>query len=100
MLMDPLSHLLSLYPVRTALDVRCRFGAPWVLDHEGTPRGVAPYHLIVRGEAQAEGQTLQTGDIIVFAGEAVRSSKEEYATAHGAWLSGEDAARSILEAME
>jgi AraC family transcriptional activator of mtrCDE len=64
--MDPLSHLLSLYPVRTALDVRCRFGAPWVLDHEGTPRGVAPYHLIVRGEAQAEGQTLQTGDIIVF----------------------------------
>jgi monoamine oxidase len=37
---------------------------------------------------------------IVFAGEAVRSSKEEYATAHGAWLSGEDAARSILDALE
>jgi hypothetical protein len=33
-----LSHLLSLYPVRTALDVRCRFGAPWVLDHDGAPR--------------------------------------------------------------
>ncbi|NYE62965.1 AraC family transcriptional activator of mtrCDE [Duganella sp. 1224] len=64
--MDPLSHLLSLYPVRTALDVRCRFGAPWVLDHEGAPHGVAPYHLIVRGEAQTDGQTLQTGDIIVF----------------------------------
>jgi AraC family transcriptional activator of mtrCDE len=64
--MDPLSHLLSLYPVRTALDVRCRFGAPWVLDHDGAPHGVAPYHLIVRGEAQADGQTLQTGDIIVF----------------------------------
>src|SRR5450830_334038 len=64
--MDPLSHLLSLYPVRTALDVRCRFGAPWILDHEGTPHGVAPYHLIVRGEAQVEGQTLQTGDIVVF----------------------------------
>jgi AraC family transcriptional activator of mtrCDE len=64
--MDPLSHLLSLYPVRTALDVRCRFGAPWVLDHEGTPHGVAPYHLIVRGEAHTDGQTLQTGDIIVF----------------------------------
>jgi AraC family transcriptional activator of mtrCDE len=64
--MDPLSHLLSLYPVRTALDVRCRFGAPWVLDHQGTPRGVAPYHLIVHGEAQVAGMTLQTGDIIVF----------------------------------
>lgn len=64
--MDPLSHLLSLYPVRTALDIRCRFGAPWVLDHAGTPHGVAPYHLIVRGEAQADGLTLQTGDLIVF----------------------------------
>ncbi|MRW88081.1 helix-turn-helix domain-containing protein [Pseudoduganella sp. FT26W] len=64
--MDPLSHLLSLYPVRTALDIRCRFGAPWVLDHQGTPRGVAPYHLIVHGEAQVNGQMLQTGDIIVF----------------------------------
>jgi AraC family transcriptional activator of mtrCDE len=71
--MDSLSHLLSLYPVRTALDVRCRFGAPWVLDHDGTPHGVAPYHLIVRGEAQAhgagagaDGLMLQTGDIIVF----------------------------------
>ncbi|SDG94119.1 MULTISPECIES: AraC family transcriptional regulator [unclassified Duganella] len=64
--MDPLSHLLSLYPVRTALDVRCHFGAPWVLNHAGTPRGVAPYHLIVRGEAQADGLMLQTGDIIVF----------------------------------
>jgi AraC family transcriptional activator of mtrCDE len=64
--MDPLSHLLSLYPVRTALDVRCRFGAPWVLNHQGTPRGVAPYHLIVRGEAQVGELTLQTGDVIVF----------------------------------
>jgi AraC family transcriptional activator of mtrCDE len=64
--MDSLSHLLSLYPVRTALDVRCRFGAPWVLDHDGTPRGVAPYHLIVRGEALCGELQLQSGDIIVF----------------------------------
>ncbi|TFW22285.1 AraC family transcriptional regulator [Duganella callida] len=69
--MDTLSHLLSLYPVRTALDVRCRFGAPWVLDHDGTPTGVAPYHLIVRGEALADGpgvdqRLLKAGDIIVF----------------------------------
>jgi AraC family transcriptional activator of mtrCDE len=64
--MDSLSHLLSLYPVRTALDVRCRFGAPWVLDHDGAPRGVAPYHLIVHGEALYGDLALQTGDIIVF----------------------------------
>jgi AraC family transcriptional activator of mtrCDE len=64
--MDSLSHLLSLYPVRTALDVRCRFGAPWVLDHDGAPRGVAPYHLIVHGEALCGEQMLQSGDIIVF----------------------------------
>nr|WP_315256472.1 AraC family transcriptional regulator [uncultured Duganella sp.] len=64
--MDPLSHLLSLYPVQTALDVRCRFGAPWVINHGGTPRGVAPYHLIVRGEARVGELMLQTGDIIVF----------------------------------
>ncbi|WP_343730505.1 AraC family transcriptional regulator [Duganella sp.] len=64
--MDTLSHLLSLYPVRTALDVRCRFDAPWVLDHQGAPHGVAPYHLIVHGEALYDGMPLQTGDIIVF----------------------------------
>lgn len=64
--MDPLSHLLALYPVRAALDVRCRYGAPWVINHAGTPRGVAPYHLIVHGEAQAGDVMLQTGDIIVF----------------------------------
>lgn len=64
--MDALSQLLSLYPMRTALDVRCHFGAPWVLDHPGTAGGVAPYHLIVRGEARVGEQTLQAGDIIVF----------------------------------
>ncbi|QRK12700.1 FAD-dependent oxidoreductase [Archangium violaceum] len=37
---------------------------------------------------------------IVFAGEALRSSKEEYATAHGAWLSGEYAADWILRNLE
>jgi len=71
--MDALSQLLSLYPMRTALDVRCHFGAPWVLDHPGTASGVAPYHLIVRGEARVGEQTLQAGDIVVFPhGEAHR----------------------------
>ncbi|MQA22258.1 AraC family transcriptional regulator [Rugamonas rivuli] len=67
--MDTLSHLLSLYPMRTALDTRCHFGAPWVLDHGASASGVAPYHLIVRGTALvdgADGLTLQAGDLIVF----------------------------------
>lgn len=69
--MGSLSQLLSLYPVRTALDIRCRFGAPWVLDHEGSGAGVAPYHLIVRGGGRLEvgGRRdieLEPGDIILF----------------------------------
>jgi AraC family transcriptional activator of mtrCDE len=64
--MDALSQLLALYPMRTALDVRCHFGAPWVLDHPGGADGVAPYHLIVRGEARYGELPLQAGDIIVF----------------------------------
>jgi AraC family transcriptional activator of mtrCDE len=67
--MDTLSHLLTLYPVRTALDVRCHFGAPWVLDQPASPDGVAPYHLIARGSALVDGTDgleLQAGDIIVF----------------------------------
>ena len=39
--MGSLSQLLALYPVRTALDIRCRFGAAWVLDHGGSGAGVA-----------------------------------------------------------
>lgn len=69
--MGCLSQLLSLYPVRTALDIRCRFGAPWVLDHGGSGAGVAPYHLIVRGGGRLEvgGREdieLEAGDIILF----------------------------------
>jgi hypothetical protein len=33
---------------------------------------------------------------IVFAGEAMRVAKDEFATAHGAWLSGEHAAIMLL----
>ncbi|GGC67680.1 AraC family transcriptional regulator [Undibacterium terreum] len=69
--MDTLSHLLALYPLRTALDVRCHFKAPWILDHDGVLLGIAPYHLIVSGTAwldaaREKGIALQPGDIIVF----------------------------------
>ena len=65
--MDTLSRLLSLYPVRTALDVRCHFGAPWLLDHPPAARGVAPYHLVTRGAAHLEGVAglvLSAGDLV------------------------------------
>lgn len=70
--MDSLSRLLSLYPMRTALDTRCHFGAPWLLDQPATPAGVAPYHLITEGTAWLDvagqkGLALHAGDIIVFA---------------------------------
>ncbi|MDB5988920.1 MAG: bacterial regulatory helix-turn-helix s, AraC family protein [Herbaspirillum sp.] len=71
--MDPLSRILSLYPLRTALDIRCHFGAPWVLDQAAVAPGIAPYHLIVGGAAWLDAAgpkgaalQLQEGDIIVF----------------------------------
>ena len=69
--MDTLSRLLALHPLRTALEVRCHFAAPWVIDHAAVEPGVAPYHLIVEGEAWLEtgiGEplALQAGDIVVF----------------------------------
>lgn len=69
--MDTLSRLLSLYGVSTALTVRCRFGAPWVLDHPQQETGIVPYHLILSGSAMLDGgtacgQQLAAGDIVVF----------------------------------
>jgi len=69
--MGALSQLLELYPVRTAVDVRCRFGAPWVLDHGASAPGTAPYHLILSGGCTLDAGTrkdipLALGDIILF----------------------------------
>lgn len=69
--MDALSRILSLYPPETALDTRCHFGAPWILEHHGVSPGVAPYHLMScgRGWLQVDGRDdieVSTGDIIVF----------------------------------
>lgn len=69
--MDSLSRLLALYPMRTALDVRCHFGAPFVLQQDAAGAGIAPYHLILQGQARltVAGQpelALQAGDIVLF----------------------------------
>lgn len=70
--MDALSRLLSLHPVRAALDIRCRFGEPWRLPQASLPLGVAPYHFILAGRARLEaaGQApmaLEAGDLVLFA---------------------------------
>ncbi|MGV8920930.1 MAG: AraC family transcriptional regulator [Pseudomonas sp.] len=76
--MDSLSRLLALYPLSTTLDIRCRFGAPWVLEQAPLPTGVAPYHLVVAGTARLDaaghkGMVLNSGDIVIFPrGGAVR----------------------------
>lgn len=85
--MDSLSRLLALYPMRTALDVRCHFGAPFVLQQEAVAAGIAPYHLILQGQAwlTLAGQpnlALQAGDIVVF----------PHGSAHTLQLHGEGAA--------
>lgn len=71
--MGALSRLLELYPVQTALEVRCHFGAPWQLDHQGTDAGagIAPYHLILDGECRLDvgartDIVLSAGDIVLF----------------------------------
>jgi AraC family transcriptional activator of mtrCDE len=71
--MDTLSRLLSLFTIRTALDIRCDVAAPWVLDEPPRAPGAAPFHVIVEGRArvQAQGQEaveLCAGDIVVFPG--------------------------------
>lgn len=69
---DSLSRLLALYPVRTLLDIRCHFGAPWRLDEQPGAPGSARFHMILSGDALLDAtpghrQTpLQVGDIVVF----------------------------------
>lgn len=68
--MDALSHLLSLYPVRTALDTRCRCATPYSMQHVERPHGAAPYHLIIEGGAVLRmadhpPQLLAAGDLLV-----------------------------------
>src|SRR5471032_620123 len=89
--MDALSRLLTLYPLRTALDVRCQFGAPWRLDHEGTASGIAPYHMILRGSASVDagvehGLAVAAGDIVVF----------PHGSAHRLYIDNGDGAGPVL----
>lgn len=69
--MDTLSLLLTFYPVKTQLDTRCYFSAPWEFRKETSERGVAPYHFVAKGTAWVDvgdknAIPLDAGDIVVF----------------------------------
>jgi AraC family transcriptional activator of mtrCDE len=69
--LDPLSRLLSLYPLQTALKVRCHFGAPWQLVQPDAAEGHAPYHVLVSGTAWLEmedgiREPMVSGDAVLF----------------------------------
>lgn len=68
--MDVLSQFLTFLPVATSLDWRCELNAPWKLVNEGTAAGIAPFHLIVEGEAWLETDdgteiALNSGDFLM-----------------------------------
>jgi AraC family transcriptional activator of mtrCDE len=68
---DALSRLLTLYPPRGKLDLRCHLGAPWSTAHDAARPGIVPYHIMIGGQATLEvaGHApllLEDGDIVVF----------------------------------
>jgi AraC family transcriptional regulator, activator of mtrCDE len=71
--MDLLSRLLALLPVNGRVDVRCHFGAPWLLEQPAALPSEIPYHVLLAGEATIEDdsgapQRLTAGDIVLFPG--------------------------------
>ncbi|OTP67408.1 AraC family transcriptional regulator [Caballeronia sordidicola] len=69
--MDLLSQVLSLIPVSGRLDVRCHFGAPWVITQGHAASREIPYHVLLSGDAVLEqsagrAEKLVAGDIIIF----------------------------------
>src|SRR5260221_11367193 len=51
---DWLSRLLDLVPVRGHLDLRCFYGAPWLIDQDRAAAGEIPYHAVLGGAAVLE----------------------------------------------
>ena len=76
MVMDWLSQLFDLMPVRGSLDIRCSFGAPWNVVEGQAAKGEIPYHIIVQGKATLDDPAgrevvrLSAGDILLLPGGA------------------------------
>jgi AraC family transcriptional regulator, activator of mtrCDE len=69
--LDWLSCLLEMVPVQGHLDLRCFYGAPWVIAQDRAAPGEIPYHIVVSGSAVLEDprggppQHLEAGDILL-----------------------------------
>jgi AraC family transcriptional activator of mtrCDE len=70
--LDWLSRLLEMVPVHGHLDLRCFYGAPWVIAQDHGEPGEIPYHIVVSGSAVLEDPSggpprhLTAGDILLF----------------------------------
>ena len=68
--MHAIDTLITLADVRGSLDLRCQLRGDWALDHGQENPGIAPYHVVLSGECQAEladGRrlALKAGDILI-----------------------------------
>ena len=72
--MDWLSRLFEMMPVRGRLDLRCSYGAPWRIDQGPGAKNEIPFHAVVAGSAilddPAGGPPLRltAGDILLLPG--------------------------------
>ena len=70
--LDWLSYLLEMVPVHGHLDLRCLYGAPWLIAQDRAGPGEIPYHVVVSGSAVLEDPSggpprhLTAGDILLF----------------------------------
>jgi AraC family transcriptional regulator, activator of mtrCDE len=70
--LDWLSRLLEMVPVHGHLDLRCFYGAPWLIAQDRAGPGEIPYHIVVSGSAVLEDSSggpprhLTAGDILLF----------------------------------
>jgi AraC family transcriptional regulator, activator of mtrCDE len=68
--MDPVSQFLTLAGLRAILDVRCRFGGKFDVDHESLRAGEAAFHLLLSGRCRlrlGDGRELRlkAGDFVL-----------------------------------
>src|SRR5258708_30573178 len=54
LLVDWLSRLIDMMPVRGYLDLRCVYGAPWRIDQDRAEPGEIPYHAVLSESAVLE----------------------------------------------
>lgn len=69
--LDWLSRLLGMMTVHGQLELRCAYGAPWLVAYDESAAGEMPYHVILAGSAILETpghgkpQALTAGDIVL-----------------------------------